>query len=308
MLDYMPEQKRGPINLEEVLCQRGFSDLAITAGLAVVSGAREVRAVHGRTSEELQIVYKVNEGMTPRTVADLRSGIAGNAVVLEKMPDAQINEEESGFTEGRGNRVDFDPLDGTSSFARGQRYSTTGIEIRNVDGVVPLAAAVVHPFEQELLVAESGRGTYLFPLDSDMTVVGEGERQEISETETLEGGIVYVDALFNNKTSGPKLTLMQRLVDIAGGNLGVRMTGSNIDQQRQVATGRAELTVTDAVGGFFDFSGRLPIVEAGGKFVDGQTLESVTEQTQVAIGGVPEIVDQVAPHVQEIYRGYTGFK
>ena len=86
------------------------------------------------------------------------------------------------------------------------------------------------------------------------------------------------------------------------------MTGSNIDQQRQVATGRAELTIIDAVGGFFDFSGRLAIIEAGGKFIDGQTLGDVTEQTQVAIGGVPEIVDQVSPYVQEIYSEYTGFK
>jgi fructose-1,6-bisphosphatase/inositol monophosphatase family enzyme len=303
----MVEQKPGRSSLETALYQRGFSNLSIAAGLAVVSGAREVQAIHGASPQDLQIEYKAADGMTPRTVADLRSGEVGKAVLFERIPGAQINEEETGLTVGSGYQVDFDPLDGTESFARGQRYSTVGMEIRRGNNSRPVAAAVAHPFERELLVAEAGIGTYLFPLDDTVAVVGEGVKQEISKNKTLTGGVVYVDALFNGNTSGPKLALMGRLRDLAG-NVGFRMTGSNIDQQRQVATGRAELTITDAVGGFYDFAGRLPIMEAGGTFIDGLTLRDVTEQTQVAIGGVPEIVDQVGPLVKDIYRGYNGFR
>lgn len=305
----MAESKPGRINLETALHKRGFSELGITAGLVVVSGAKEVLPFHGKTPRELEIVYKIKDGMTPRTVADLRAGTAGKAVVQERISGTEVNEEETGITEGGGlYRAVYDPLDGTASYARGQRYSTVGMELRRKDDPRPIAAAVAHPFERELLVAEAGKGTYLFPLDDTMVVIGEGIRQEVSGNNTLRGGIVYVDALFNDKTSGPKFELMNKLVDMADSNLGFRMTGSNIDQQRQVATGRAELTITDAVGGFFDFSGRLPIMEAGGKFIDGQTLGEVTEDTQVAIGGVAEIVNKIGTHVQEIYSGYTGFR
>src|SRR6266702_2890870 len=150
----MVEAKPGHISLETALHKKGLSNLGITAGLAVVSGAREVRAIHGASPQDLQIVYKVTEGMTPRTVADLRSGEAGKAVLFERIPGVEVNEEETGITPGKGYLVYYDPLDGTSSFARGKRYSTVGMEIRRKESSRPIAAAVVHPFEQELLVAE----------------------------------------------------------------------------------------------------------------------------------------------------------
>lgn len=142
-----------------------------------------------------------------------------------------------------------------------------------------------------------------------MEMIGKGKKLEVSKAQNLKGGIVYLDALFNAKTTPRKLELEKRLVELSGNNLGLRMSGSNIDQQRQVAAGRAELTLTDAVGGFFDLAaGALIIKEAGGEMIDAQTGEPVTEKTQVAIGGPKVIVAQIKDAVKEIYSGYQGFK
>jgi hypothetical protein len=112
--------------------------------------------------------------------------------------------------------------------------------------------------ERELLVTERGKGAYLYPLNESLAICDVPKRLEVSTKTSLEGGIVYIDALFNAKTSVPKLRFMQELVTFGIGvdrknNVGIRMTGSNIDQQRQVAAGRAHLGLIDAVGGPYDW-------------------------------------------------------
>src|SRR5258706_5503281 len=80
----------------------GLSELSTTvAQVAARLGARKVLAIHGATPEELQIEYKVEAAMTPRTVADLESGKKGKAVLRRWQPGITINEEETGLEEGR---------------------------------------------------------------------------------------------------------------------------------------------------------------------------------------------------------------
>lgn len=296
------------LSFREHLASVDFSDIVtvVAAGTAKV-GARKVLAIHGATPEELQIVFKAEAGQTPRTIADTQSGELIRKIIHNVFPTDRINEEETGVHEGIRYTWHADPLDGTSSFAEGQRYSTVGISL--YDGDSPKVAAICHPFERELLVAEAGKGAFLFPLNSRLEIDGPAKKLEISKKDTLSGGIVFLDALFNNKTTGPKIELMRRLVELSGGNLGFRMTGSNIDQQRQVAAGRGLLTITDAVGGFYDLAAGSSILqEANGIMLDGQTGKPVNEQTQVAIGGPKALVNQVLPIVQECYSGYAGFK
>ncbi|MDP3726777.1 MAG: inositol monophosphatase family protein [bacterium] len=296
------------VTFRERMREIGFSDLmTIVAAGATKVGARRVLAIHGVSPEKLQIVFKAEAGDTPRTIADLQSGKLMNRIINNVFPTHRINEEETGVHEGIQYTWHVDPLDGTSSFAEGQRYSTVGISV--YEGDAPKVAAICNPFERELLVAEAGRGAFVFPLDENLVVIGPAKRLEASGKEKLTGGIVFLDAFFNTKTTPPKMELMKLLIELSNGNLGFRMTGSNIDQQRQVASGRGLLTVTDAVGGFFDLAaGALILKEAGGVMVDGQTGESITEKTQVAIGGPKQIVAQVLPIAQECYRRYTGFK
>lgn len=288
----------------------GLSDRSITvAATAAVLGAKEVLAIHGAGPDVLQIVYKAEAGQTPRTIADLRSGIAIKSLIREYYPNSRINEEESGdegAKHGDTNVYYVDPLDGTSSYAEGQRYSTVGIAVYRDKS--PFAAVIVHPFEQELVVAQVGKGTFLYRLNRDFMPVGDVRQLEVSKAKALAGGMAYIDALFNAKTSGPKSQFMAELVRMAEDNLGFRMSGSNIDQQLKVAKGSARLTLTDAVGGFFDLAcGGLAITEAGGKFT-GEDGYPVTESTQVAIGTNGPIHDDVLELVQHYYAGYRGFR
>lgn len=306
----MKEVQKGQelISFRDRMKEVGLSDLMITvaAGAAKV-GARKVLAIYGASPEKLQIVFKAEAGATPRTIADLQSGELIKGIINKVFPTHRINEEETGVHEGIDYTWHVDPLDGTSSFAEKQKYSTVGIAI--YEGENPKAAAICHPFERELLVAEAGLGAFVFPLDENLFIVGPAKRLEVSKKEKLAGGIVFFDALFNAKTTPPKMELMKKLVELSNGNLGFRMTGSNIDQQRQVASGRGLLTITDAVGGFFDLAaGALIIQEAGGIMIDAQTGKPVTEKTQVAIGGQKIIVAQVLPIAQECYKEYAGFK
>jgi fructose-1,6-bisphosphatase/inositol monophosphatase family enzyme len=244
--------------------------------------------------------------MTPVTEADRQSGKIIKQLIARNYPDDAINEEETGEKQG-DNRIWYvDPLDGTSSFTREQKYSSVGIVV--YENSKPYSGAICQPFERELIVAEAGKGAYLFELDEKLTIIGEPKKIEVSSAKELEGSIVYVDALFNNKTTPNKLELIRQLVELSNGRLGIRMTGSNIDQQRQVANGRAEASITDAVGGFYDLAaGSLIIQEAGGKFVD-LDGNDINENTQVALGGAGEIIDKILPIIRKIYSGYKGFK
>lgn len=307
--EFLSNEQRN-IPMTERLKALGMNNLiTVVAQGAAVIGARRVRQIYGAKPEDMQTVYKAEAGMTPRTVADLQSGAYIRRIIKTQLfPGHAYNDEETGEEQGTGYKWYVDPLDGTSSFARGQRYSTTGISV--YEGENPKAASICNPFERELLVGATNKGAYKFDLNESLGLdnVGEPKKLEVSKANNLQGGIVYLDALFNNKTSPAKLKLMGELVRLAKGDLGFRMSGSNIDQQRQVACGRAELTITDAVGGFYDLAaGSLLIKEAGGSFTDADG-NAVNEKTQVAIGGNEQLVAQVLPILRECYKNYEGFK
>lgn len=294
--------------VREWLNEMGFSETtARTMQVAIRLGARRILKFHKASLEDLKIVLKPDAGMSPVTAADLESGKIIKGLIARYYPEDSINEEESGLLErGGSRRWEIDPLDGTSSFAREQSYSTVGSAF--YENGKPVAAAICHPFERELVIAEVGKGAYSFSLDEKLAVAGAPERIRVSERETLENGIVYIDAFFNEKTTPLKLKLIRKLVKCANDRLGIRMTGSSIDQQRNVAHGRAEATITDAVGGFYDLAaGSIIIKEAGGEFVD-MKGDVISAQTQVGIGGNKKIIEQILPLIQECYKGYLGFR
>lgn len=305
-----PEQNIEYIRVIDEVHERlqaiGLSDPRVTVATAVVIlGGEKVLDIHGRSPEELQIVYKAEAGKTPRTVADMESGRVGKELIKQQFPTHRINEEESGDEQGDENAHHFDPLDGTSSYARGLRYSTVGEAVYEKDR--PFASAISHPFEREIVVAQVGKGAHLFKLDEHLRTLTYARQLAVSNL-PLEGGIAFIDALFNGNTKVGKFAFMADLVGLANDNLGFRMSGSNIDQQLKVAKGSAELSLTDAVGGFFDLAaGALAIREAGGKFTD-QNGNPVTESTQIAIGTNGLIHDAVLEVVNKHYRDYQGFK
>lgn len=288
----------------------GLSDPRLTvAATAAILGARQVLNIHGASPEVLKVEYKAKDGDTPKTVADTLSGIVIKGLIKNRFPKDRINEEESGDEKGaKGNKNDWhvDPLDGTFSYAEGQCYSTVGLAIYR--DRLPFAAVIVHPFERDLVVTQVAKGAFIYRLNEGLSIIGNARQLEASRVKTLAGGQAYIDALFNAKTKGPKFQFMAGLTDLAKDNLGFRMTGSNMDQQLKVAKGSARLSLTDAVGGFFDLAaGGLAIVEAGGIFTD-INGHSVNESTQVAIGTNGPIHDDVLELAQQCYIGYQGFR
>lgn len=292
----------------------GLSDPRLTViTTAAILGSHIVKSIHGLSLEDLKIVYKAGDGDTPKTIADTESGGLIKGLIRSHFPGDRINEEESGDEKGvvgSWNDHHVDPLDGTSSFAEGQRYSTVGIA--NYRDGSPFASVICHPFENELVVAQYGKGAFLFELRQDQNSLslslGSGKQLEVSKATSLKGGQAYIDALFNAKTKGPKFRFMAGLVEMAVDNFGFRMSGSNIDQQLKVAKGSARLTLTDAVGGFFDLAaGGLAIIEAGGKFTDKDGYP-VNESTQVAIGSNGPMHDDILELARVCYKGYQGFR
>jgi fructose-1,6-bisphosphatase/inositol monophosphatase family enzyme len=304
----MAEPKPRNLPLGLFLPRLGLSEPTAVAAVAVSAGAREVLNIHGRNPSALRIEYKLRDG-SPVTIADLRSSKIGKAIALRALPGSRINDEETGIIRGGGGlySIDFDPNDGTYGFARGQRYSTVGMGIRRSRSQYAEFAAVVHPFERELFVAEKGKGTLLLRLEENMRVKRYEGPQYVSDRQTLKGGMVYLDATYTPFNRGPKNALWNRLLDLSEDDLHQGATGSSLDHSRQVAAGRAELVVIDAVGGPWDLIGGLLITESKGKFVDALTGRHVTRRTQVAIGGVPAIVDKVLPITQLIYQDYKGY-
>ncbi len=305
-MENLPEQPK-PLTAHEQLKELGFSELsANTMQVAARLGARRILSLHGADEKDLQTRYKAEASMSPVTEADKQSGKIIKDLIARSYPEDAINEEETGIKQGENRIWYVDPLDGTSSFTRVQKYSSVGIAV--YEDSKPFSAVICHPFEKEMLVAETGKGAYLFELDEKLAIKGNPKKVEVSNAKKLEGGIIYLDALFNKKTTPNKLELIRQLVETSNGRLGIRMTGSNIDQQRQVAKGLAEMTITDAVGGFYDLAaGSLIIQEAGGKFVD-INGNRISESTQVAIGGASEIIDKTIPIIRQIYSDYNGFK
>lgn len=316
----MDEKRAGFPNNEEPTPEReptvkerfesiGFSDLRmIIAQGAARIGARELLKYDGASPEKLQTTLKAHEGMTPVTAADFASEDIILRIITKKLfRDDKINAEESGAREGESNLTwHIDPLDGTRSFTREHRTSTVGLAL--YEGKKPVLATICRPFQKELLVAEAGKGAFVFPLDEKLGIAGDAKKLAVSDRGQLNGGIVYMDGVMTGKSTEPTLDFLKKLLELSGGKFDLRTPGTNIGQQAEVAMGHGELSLTTAVGGFFDLApGALMIKEAGGEFVglDGGPVDA---KSQVAIGGSKKIIEQALPLLQESYLGYKGFK
>jgi myo-inositol-1(or 4)-monophosphatase len=283
------------------------------ASEAALLGAIVVESIYGTSPEKLRTQYKVDAGMSPVTTADWQSQAIITQTIKKHFPTHQINAEEAEIHEGQAYVWYVDPLDGTTSFIKGQRYSTIGVSVYTKDGSY-VSAAIVNPFERELLVAERGNGAFLFTYDSASEIIALSRKIAVSNTSSLRGCIAYVDASFNYKTTNAKLQFIQEIAllgigDDKKGKIGLRMTGSNIDQQRQVAVGRAEIGLTDAIGGPYDWrSGYAILSEAGGVMLDVHTGKEPTDETLVVVYGNEQLMSHILPIAQIAYRDYRGFK
>jgi myo-inositol-1(or 4)-monophosphatase len=228
--------------------------------------------------------------------------------VIKSWSHGTVRGEEFGETKWTDeNLVWFlDPVDGTWSFTRGQQYSTVGVVLYK-DGAAHIWA-ICHPYEKRMIISESGKGSWVFELDDRMERIPGSIPKKVEVSQNMKNPVVYMDALFNAKTT-PRKTAAINGFNATGEVLNLRMTGSNIDQQFQVAMGRWDITISDAKWGYHDLAvGDLAIREAGGAFLDVQTWEPINDKTEVAVWGNPAILTKYKDMLQQAYTWYDGFK
>ncbi len=266
---------------------------------AVRAGGRRITSIRGDMERGRRLELSLKSDRTVVSEADLQSGDCIRRMIKQQFPGDAIDVEDLGQLGSGPRNWLVDPLDGSASFARGHMYPTVGVGFCNEGEVI--VSAIHHPFEQITYMGGQGACASVEGVTSYWKNLAVSKRP-------LEGGVAFIDALFNEKTVERKTAFIKKLTELAGGNLGVRMTGSNIDQQRHVAAGSAELTLIDAVGGPWDvLIGAHLITEAGGMML-GLDGNPVTLSTQVAIGGPKHVIDIVMESFQDCYRGYSGFR
>ncbi|MBN1969274.1 MAG: inositol monophosphatase [Candidatus Delongbacteria bacterium] len=93
------------------------------------------------------------------TKADLEIGKYIINRIKEKYPRHNIIDEESGITDNNSSYTwVIDPIDGTSNFANG--VPNYGIIVGLLKGDKPLAGGVSLPFFEEIIIAQTNKGTY----------------------------------------------------------------------------------------------------------------------------------------------------
>lgn len=285
-----------------------LSDLSKIIIQASLAGATELLRYHKQNPINLNIRFK--QDTTPVTIADEKSEQIITKILRLKLPNSKIYGEEEGISGHIDSdmTVFIDPLDGTNPFIHGQKFSTVGIMI--CDKKDTLAAAICLPFDKELIVAEKGKGTYLFRLSDNLKIIHKILKLSVSNQNKLDGSVLYIDANFSpQKNSIYKINFLNKLVTIAEENhmkFSIRMIGSNLNQQAQIAAGRGDITITDCIGGYYDLTGDLIIREAGGQFTD-ENGKAVSETTKLAIGSNGLIQTPILSLIKECFSGYAGF-
>jgi myo-inositol-1(or 4)-monophosphatase len=188
------------------------------------------------------------------TEADVASEQAIVAILRQRHPDHDILAEEGDYGRmGADQRWIVDPLDGTTNFAHGFPWFAVSIALE-VRGVVELGA-VFNPHNNELFVAERGRGATL-----------NGRSLRVSATDQLGRALLATGFAYDHKTcSDNNYSDFERFQRVAQA---VRRAGVASLDLACVAAGRFD--------GFWELklkpwdvaAGVLLVEEAGGRVSD----------------------------------------
>jgi len=233
-------------------------------------------AIHdlfGLPPSELDTAAKADE--TPVTKADFISEQLISERLLAAFPGLPLLREETASDEtGLQDIVCLiDPLDGTSSFERGM--PSYGIQVglvRRSGARFDLVASVVHePQTGRLWQAARTCGTYMCNYDRVRKCLSGRRRVSVSprsEANDRNGMLIYDAAVKFRDVVPDQSSKAYVLTEVLPLFRRVRMIGSLALQFAYVASGFAEATVADAVGGPYDLCGHLLVDEAGGRSSD----------------------------------------
>lgn len=287
---------------------RGLEKRVQIGKQALLHAGRHILNLFGKSMDELGTEYKAGDGDTPRTLIDTHSEKDIRAYVQDSgafQGFSFYGEEAGGVLTGRD--IIVDPYDGTSNAQIKLGMSTSGMCLFEEGGLV--ASIILHPFKRKLFGAMKGGGAYVNNVvvrrkksgDHRLSESSDGPVQIHTDTESNSAKTRYawVDALFNDKTTGRKNAWIAGMVE-AGLIRNVRMTGSNIGYSAEIAEGGGHYQLTDAVGGFYDLAGYNLIEEAGGRMVNLEGVEP-TKRDQVVIAVAnPADLDKVLEILEEL--------
>lgn len=179
------------------------------------------------------------------------------AQILAAFPGDSFAGEELERHEGSsGVRWVFDPIDGTNNFVRGIENCGSQNAIMEEERVI--SAHIYNPFTNRLYHAKAGEGAFMRDLET-----GEETRLEVSDRDLHDSMMIYDSGIAAGKT--PSREIFNAML----GNVGwVRVYGAAVVDMPQVASGQADLLVTN-IGKAVDIAPAfLLIKEAGGVVVD----------------------------------------
>jgi len=187
------------------------------------------------------------------TVADKRIEALLRERILERFPDHSILGEEEGFSGGGDSRWILDPIDGTASFAHGQRNFSISIAYE-FKGTLQ-AASVYAPAHGEFFYAEKGKGASL-----------NGESIQVSTRKKLNLSIAATG--FACLRAGTERNNLENFCRIAPKLRGIRRLGSAALDLAYVACGQFDAFWEIYLNSYDIAAGLLLVQEAGGRISD----------------------------------------
>ena len=242
--------------------------------VTICHAGNEIEDLFNGLATSLDVSWK--DDNTPVTVADHLSQKIIYSALRDEFPNIPfVLEEEEVQTNMYGAQHIFlvDPLDGTSSFARGfPNYSVTAALVeRQKTSYIPVICVVHEPATGRIWWAIKGHGTYLAQYNRGADNFSSASRVRVSLNQfpSDNQSMLIYDAALTFRDIVPSVEIkLAALTQALPLFKRVRMIGSNALQFAYVASGLAEASVTDAVGGPYDLAGHLLVDEAGGRSSD----------------------------------------
>lgn len=156
----------------------------------------------------LQTEWK--EDNTPVTQIDRRINELFIKIIQEYFPgDTVLGEEISSEGEVAGKTWVLDPIDGTQGLVAGLPTFTVCVARLNEEGA-PELAVIMNPSNDETFIAEPDRPTTL-----------NGEELRVSDSESLQSGMVYMSSRMNDSTASFG-TIADRIIEAGAKPFNVR--------------------------------------------------------------------------------------
>ncbi|MBQ7922131.1 MAG: inositol monophosphatase [Clostridia bacterium] len=234
----------------------GIPKIMREAAKILLSAENIDRSIHAKAGEQNFVTdYDV------RTENMLREAFA------KLLPEADMLGEESADTHqiriAEGLTLIVDPIDGTTNFIHGCRYSAISVGVCDRGKMV--YGAIYDPYMDELFRAEAGKGAFVE--DRGVLTPIKVSSRKLEDSLTYFGTAPY----YRDTLCRPTFTLLEKLFHITRD---IRRSGSAAMDLTSIACGRGDIFFEYRLSPWDYAAGSLLITEAGGEItqLDGSPL------------------------------------